>query len=308
MYLEQIAEQWNGQWTEPVAENVAELARTLRVDAVRASAAAGSGHPTSSLSAADLMAVLLARHLRYDFDAPAHPGNDRLIFSKGHATPLLYAMYRAVEAIGDAELLTFRRLDSRLEGHPTPHLPWVDFATGSLGQGLPIGAGLAWAVRRLEDGPARVWVLSGDGETAEGSVWEAAEFAGFNRLGNLTLIVDVNRLGQRGETRHGWDLASYAERFAAFGWHTRTLDGHDTAAIDAAYAEAETVRDRPTAIIAHTLKGKGVPDVEDREGAHGKPVPDAEAALDALGGVPAHRIAVAPPAPPAAFPVPTGRA
>src|SRR3954466_5586972 len=152
-----------------------ELGQQLRVDSVRAAGAAGSGHPTSSMSAADLMAVLLANHLRYDFQAPDHPGNDHLVFSKGHASPLLYALYKAAGAIGDEELLTFRKHGSRLEGHPTPRLPWVDVATGSLGQGLPIGVGIALAARDLEHAPYRVWVLCGDSEMAEGSVWEAFE-------------------------------------------------------------------------------------------------------------------------------------
>src|SRR4051812_2155159 len=150
-------------------DELVELAQQLRVDGVRAADAAGSGHPTSSMSAADLMAVLLAHHLRYDFEAPEHPGNDHLIFSKGHASPLLYALYKAAGAIGDEELLTFRRLGSRLEGHPTPRLPWVDVATGSLGQGLPIAVGIALAGQRLDRVPYHVWVLCGDGELAEGS-------------------------------------------------------------------------------------------------------------------------------------------
>lgn len=152
-------------------DQLAELGQQLRVDAVRAADAAQSGHPTSSMSAADLGAVLLANHLRYDFAQPDHPGNDRLILSKGHASPLLYAMYRAAGVIDDEKLLTFRRLDSRLEGHPTPRLPWVDVATGSLGQGLPVGVGMALAGKRLDQIPYRVWVLSGDSEMAEGSVW-----------------------------------------------------------------------------------------------------------------------------------------
>lgn len=153
-----------------------ELAQQLRVDSVRASAAAGSGHPTSSMSAADLMAVLLANHFRYDFDRPEHPGNDRFVLSKGHASPLLYAAYKAAGAIDDEELLTFRKIGSRLEGHPTPRrLPWVETATGSLGQGLPVGVGIALSGKRLDRTGYRVWVLTGDSELAEGSVWEAAE-------------------------------------------------------------------------------------------------------------------------------------
>ncbi|MFD5008977.1 transketolase [Streptomyces chartreusis] len=262
-----------------------ELAQQLRVDSVRASAAAGSGHPTSSMSAADLMAVLLARHLRYDFERPAHPGNDRFVLSKGHATPLLYSAYKAVGAIEDGELLTFRRIGSRLEGHPTPRrVPWVETASGSLGQGLPIGVGIALAGKRLDRAGYRVWVLCGDSELAEGSVWEAAEHAAYENLDNLTAIVDVNRLGQRGPTRHGHDLDAYARRFRAFGWHTVEVDGHDVDAVDRAYGEARSTTGQPTVILARTLKGKGVADVQDREGLHGKPLPDADAAIAELGG------------------------
>ncbi|KWW99586.1 transketolase [Carbonactinospora thermoautotrophica] len=280
---------------EQALEWLAELGQQLRVDSVRCSAAAGSGHPTSSMSAADLAAVLLARYLRYDFDAPDDPRNDHLIFSKGHASPLLYAMFKAAGAISDEELLTFRRLGSRLEGHPTPRLPWVDVATGSLGQGLPIGVGIALAGQRLDRLPYRVWVLCGDSELAEGSMWEAFEHAGYAGLDNLTAIVDVNRLGQRGPTRHGWDTAAYARRIGAFGWHTIEIDGHDVAQIDRAYAEALATSDRPTAILARTKKGKGVPEVENREGAHGKPLPDPEEAIDELGGERNLRVRVKPP-------------
>lgn len=265
-------------------EELTALAQQLRVDAVRVADAAGSGHPTSSMSAADLAAVLLARHLRYDFQDPDNPGNDRLIFSKGHASPLLYALYKAAGAVDDEELLTFRRLGSRLEGHPTPRLPWVDVATGSLGQGLPVGVGMALAGKRLDQVPYRVWVLSGDSEMAEGSVWEAVEHASYEKLGNLTLIVDVNRLGQRGPTRHQHDLDAYARRLRAFGWHTVEVDGHDVEAVDKAFTEAVQVEGRPTAVIASTRKGRGVAAVEDQEGKHGKPLPDAEAAIEELGG------------------------
>ncbi|MFF7450405.1 MULTISPECIES: transketolase [unclassified Streptomyces] len=273
-----------------------DLGEQLRVDSVRAADAAGSGHPTSSMSAADLMAVLLAHHLRYDFDRPAHPGNDRFVLSKGHASPLLYASYKAVGAIDDAELVTFRRLGSRLEGHPTPRrLPWVETATGSLGQGLPVGVGIALAGKRLERTGYRVWVLCGDSELAEGSVWEAAEHAAHEHLDNLTLIVDVNRLGQRGPTRHGHDLDAYARRFQAFGWHTVEVDGHDVDAVDRAYGEAASTSGQPTAILARTLKGKGVEAVQDREGLHGKPLPDAEQAIAELGGPRDHRVRVQEP-------------
>ncbi|WP_432031282.1 transketolase [Streptomyces antibioticus] len=288
---------------------LADLGQQLRVDSVRASAAAQSGHPTSSMSAADLMAVLLAHHLRYDFDRPAHPGNDRFVLSKGHASPLLYAAYKAAGAIDDDELLTFRTLGSRLEGHPTPRrLPWVETATGSLGQGLPVGVGIALAGKRLEHSDARVWVLCGDSELAEGSVWEAAEHAGHERLDNLVVIVDVNRLGQRGPTRHGHDLDAYARRFQGFDWHTVEVDGHDVDAVDRAYDEALSTRGRPTAILARTLKGKGVASVQDREGLHGKPLPDADEAITELGGIRDLRVRVQePPAARMLHSVPTGR-
>jgi transketolase len=260
------------------------------------------------MSAADLMAVLLAHHLRYDFDRPAHPGNDRFVLSKGHASPLLYAAYKAAGALDDGELLTFRELGSRLEGHPTPQrLPWVETATGSLGQGLPVGVGIALSGQRLERTGYRVWVLCGDSELAEGSVWEAAEHAGHEHLDNLTVIVDVNRLGQRGPTRHGHDLDAYARRFQAFGWHTVEVDGHDVDAIDRAYGEAVSTKGQPTAILARTLKGKGVEAVQDREGLHGKPLPDADEAIAELGGPRDLRVQVhEPPAARALHSVTTG--
>ena len=181
-----------------------ELAQQLRVDSVRSSTSAGSGHPTSSMSAADLLAVLVGRHLRYDWDQPDNPGNDHLIFSKGHASPLLYSVFKAVGVVSDHELMTgYRRFGSRLEGHPTPVLPWVDVATGSLGQGLPDAVGVALAGKYLEESPFRVWVLCGDSEMAEGSIWEALDKASHYKLSNLIAMVDVNRLGQRGPTRHG---------------------------------------------------------------------------------------------------------
>jgi transketolase len=259
-----------------------ELGQQLRVDSIRSSDAAGSGHPTSSMSAADLLAVLIDGHLRLDFGAPDDPRNDHLIFSKGHASPLYYSVLKAVGAIEDDELLTFRKQDSRLEGHPTPILPWVDVATGSLGQGLPIGVGVALA-SRLERMPSRVWILCGDSEMAEGSIWEAVDHAGNEGLGHLTAIIDVNRLGQTGETMHGWDLGSYATRADAAGWLTVEIDGHDVQEIEDAYAAAEA-SDRPTMIVARTKKGKGAKEVEDLPGKHGKPLEDPAKAIEELGG------------------------
>jgi transketolase len=277
-----------------------ELGQQLRVDSVRASTKAGSGHPTSSMSAADLMAVLLDGHLRLDFDQPHSPCNDHLVFSKGHASPLYYSMLKAAGAIDDDELLTYRQFGSRLEGHPTPRIPPTDVATGSLGQGLPIGVGIALAGQRLDKVPYRVWVLCGDSEMAEGSIWEAFEHAAHYGLDNLTAIVDVNRLGQTTETMLGWDLDTYAARARAFGWHAITLDGHDLDAVEAAYAEAEATRGRPTVLFAKTLKGKGVKAVEDKPGKHGKPLDDPEDAIAELGGARELTVAVRKPDPAAA--------
>ena len=276
-------------------ETVRQLGLRLRIDSIRAAAAANSGHPTSSMSAADLMGVLMARHLRYDFDAPENPNNDHLIFSKGHASPLLYSMFLAAGAITEGEFLTYRKLGSRLQGHPTPELPWVDVATGSLGQGLPIGVGVALAGRDLDRLPFRVWVLCGDSEMAEGSIWEAVEHAGFLGLDNLIAIVDVNRLGQRGPTMHEWDLDAYASRASASGWHTIEIDGHDVDAIEQAYNDAQATAGRPTMIVARTHKGSGATETDDVEGKHGQPLKDPETAIHELGDVPPVRIDVQKP-------------
>jgi transketolase len=273
-----------------------ELGQQLRVDSVRSSSAAGSGHPTSSMSAADLMAVLMSKYLHYDFGRPDDPRNDHLIFSKGHASPLLYAMFKAAGAIGDDEMLTFRRFGSRIEGHPTPVLPWVDVATGSLGQGLPISVGVALTGKTLDRLPYRVWCLCGDSEMAEGSMWEAFEHAGIAKLDNLTAIIDVNRLGQTGETMHGWDLDAYRRRAEAFGWKAIEIDGHDVAAIDRAFARAVETTGQPTVIIAKTEKGHGVKAVANQPGRHGKPLDDPDAAIDELGGVRNIHVEVAKPA------------
>jgi transketolase len=288
------------------AERRRELGQQFRVDSVRMSAAAGSGHPTSSMSAADLLAVLVDGYLRFDFDNPRSPANDRLVFSKGHASVLLYAIYRAAGVVSDEEIMEYRRHDSMLEGHPTPLIPWVDVATGSLGQGLPIGVGMALAAKYLEKLPTRVWVLCGDSEMAEGSMWEAFEHAAHYGLDNLTAIIDGNRLGQRGETMVGWDLGVYIERARAFGWHAIEIEGHDVEAIDGAFAEALATSDRPTVIVARTLKGRGVTAVENLNGFHGKALDDPEAAIAELGGPRDLRIDVAKPAVTAAPRQPAG--
>jgi len=286
------------QWTN--------LAQQLRVDSIRSTTAAGSGHPTSSMSAADLMAVLMVSHLRYDFDNPDNPNNDHLIFSKGHASPLLYSMYKAAGAISDEELMTLRKFGSRLEGHPTPALPWVDVATGSLGQGLPIGVGIALAGKYLDKLPYRIWTLLGDSETAEGSVWEAFDHASHYKLDNLIAILDCNRLGQRGETELGWNTEAYAERGKAFGWRTIVINGHNYDQINDAYTQAEQFvgKGAPTLIIARTVKGKGVSFLENVDGWHGKPLnkEQQEKAMQELNPVrsqvfPVQKPAAAKPAP-----------
>jgi transketolase len=272
-----------------------ELGQQFRVDSIRMSSAAKSGHPTSAMSAADLMAVLVDGYLRYDFSQPKSPANDRLVFSKGHASTLLYAIYRAAGVVSDDELLEYRTFGSKLEGHPTPVLPWVDVATGSLGQGLPIGVGMALAAKHLEHLDTRAWVLCGDSEMAEGSMWEAFEHAAHYELDNLTAIIDVNRLGQRGETMVGWNLDVYAARAEAFGWQAIEVDGHDVEAIDDAFTRAVSTTGKPTVVVARTKKGKGVAAVEDENGFHGKPLDDPDAAIAELGGLRDVHVDVAPP-------------
>ncbi len=279
------------------AERRRELAQQFRVDSVRMSAAAKSGHPTSAMSAAELTAVLVDGYLRFDFDDPKSRANDRLVFSKGHASTLVYAIFRAVGVVSDEELMRYRKHGSMLEGHPTPLIPWVDVATGSLGQGLPIGVGMALAAKYLERLPSRVWVLCGDSEMAEGSMWEAFEHAAYYGLDNLTAIIDVNRLGQRGETMVGWDLDRYVARAEAFGWNAITVDGHDVEAIDEAFGRAVTASDAPTVIIARTIKGKGIAAVEDENGFHGKPLDDPDEAIAELGGLRDIHVDVAKPDP-----------
>jgi transketolase len=283
-----------------------ELAAQLRVDSIRCTTAAGSGHPTSSMSAADLAAVLVAGHLRTDVADPHSLANDRFVLSKGHAAPLLYAIFKAIGAISEDQLLSLRKMGSPVQGHPAPvpEMPWVDVATGSLGQGLPISLGMALAMR-LDGAPGRVWCLMGDSETVEGSVWEAMADASFHGVNNLVGIIDMNRLGQRGPTMLGWDGDTYARRAQAFGWDTLEIDGHDVVAIDEAFTAAAGA-DGPTMIVARTEKGHGVSFLADQEGWHGKAL-DAEQAQRAIAELGGERsILVTPRAPEAFKPVQLG--
>jgi len=264
------------------------LAKLIRYSILVSTTEAGSGHPTSSLSAVELMTGLLfGGRFRFDADRPRHPNNDRLLFSKGHAAPLLYALWLAAGKVSEREIMTLRKFGSPLEGHPTPAFPYTEAATGSLGQGLSIGVGMALNAKYLDKLPYRTYVLLGDSEMAEGSQWEAIEIAAYYRLDNLVGIIDVNRLGQRGETMYGHDLEVYRKRAAAFGWEPIVIDGHHFPQILTAYEQASRVRERPAMIIAKTEKGKGISFLEGRSGWHGKAVPKADLAraLKELGEV-----------------------
>ncbi|HLC49598.1 MAG TPA: transketolase [Candidatus Andersenbacteria bacterium] len=264
------------------------IATLLRYYSLISTTAAGSGHPTSSLSAADLMAVLFfGGFFRADLEHPEYINNDRLIFSKGHASPLLYSLYTVAGKVTEEELLTLRKFGSRLEGHPTLAFPYTEAATGSLGQGLSVGVGMAMNAKYLDHMSYTTYVLLGDSEMAEGSAWEAIMLAAQYKLGNLVAILDVNRLGQRGETMLGHDIATYEKRIASFGWHTITIDGHSIEEITQAFTDASIVKDRPVMIIAKTLKGKGVSFIEDKDNWHGKALSqeDLQKAIQELGDI-----------------------
>ncbi len=245
------------------------LTRLVRYYILTATTEAGSGHPTSSLSAVDLLTVLyFGGYLRYDHANPDFLGNDRVVFSKGHAAPLLYALWTAAGWLDEAELKTLRKFGSPLEGHPTPAIPWSEVATGSLGQGLSIGFGMALASKYIIKSKNKIYVLLGDSEMTEGSVWEAIQLAAYYKLNNLIGIIDVNRLGQRGETMYGHNLSAYQKRIKAFGWQTVVIDGHDFKQINKALAQAQS-SSKPVMIIAKTIKGKGVSFLENKNGWHG---------------------------------------
>ena len=288
----------------PDLDQLADLARQLRVDSIRSTTEAGSGHPTSAMSAADLAAVLFARHFSFDANRPDRLDNDRFVLSKGHAAPLLYATMAAFGLVDDDDITTLRQEGSRFEGHPVPGLPMVDVATGSLGQGLANGLGLAIG-QGLLGLDARTWVLLGDSEMAEGSVWESVELAGHMDVGNLTAIVDLNRLGQRGPTMHGWDATIHLERAQASGWAAFEVDGHDRVEIEKALSESIASR-RPSMVVARTVKGRGVSFAEDAPDRHGKPFDEEEAkqALSEIGPFERRvwRFAGAPQGPPPSAP------
>lgn len=273
----------------PLHDHLTALANTLRWHSLEQTSLAGSGHLTSSLSAADLMAGLVfSGNFRFDVDTPDHPNNDRLIFSKGHASPLFYAIWAVAGGISDVELKTYRELGSRLEGHPTRRFPYAEAATGSLGQGLGIGVGMALNARRFDRLPYRTYVLLGDSEMSEGSQWEAVQLAAHLGLDNLVGILDVNRLGQAGPTQFGHDVDAYVKRLEAFGWKTIAIDGHNMSEITAAFEEANRHRGQPVMVVARTIKGKGISFLEDADGWHGKAL-DGERTDDArreLGGQP----------------------
>jgi transketolase len=245
------------------------LATQLRIDSVRSTSEAGSGHPTSCLSAAEIMSTLFFAEMCYDPRNPQNPDNDRFVLSKGHSAPILYAAWAEAGLFPREELLKLRRIDSDLEGHPTPRLPFVDVATGSLGQGICASIGTALNARRIGS-EYRTYVLLGDGEMAEGSVWEAADIAVYHKLDNLCAVIDVNGLGQSQHTQFGHNMEDIAGRWTAFDWHTIVVDGHDVQALLNAYTEARATKGKPTMILARTLKGKGLAAIEGKDGWHGK--------------------------------------
>lgn len=269
-------------------ERLEKLAKLIRYFCLISTTKAGSGHPTSSLSATELMTTLLfSGFFRFDLKNAQNPNNDRLIFSKGHASPLFYALFAATGAITKDEIATLRQFGSRLEGHPTLAFPYTEASTGSLGQGLSIGVGMAINAKYIDKGSYRTYVLLGDSEMAEGSQWEAIEIAVYYKLDNLVGILDVNRLGQRGQTMYGHDVLAYQKRISSFGWETIVIDGHSYPEIIAAYTKALKIKDRPSMIIAKTIKGKGVSFLEDKDGWHGKALSEEELklALKELGKV-----------------------
>ncbi|KAI7694289.1 Transketolase [Sarcoptes scabiei] len=257
-----------------IIQHLEDIANRLRIDSIRATSASKSGHPTSCASIAEIMSVLFFKVMRFSLHDPRDAANDRFILSKGHAAPILYAAWAETGLFPVEDLLNLRKIDSDLEGHPTPRLNFVDVATGSLGQGLSIAAGMAYVGKYFDKAPYRVYCVIGDGESAEGSVWEALSFASNNKLDNLVAVFDINRLGQSEATPFGHNMAIYQSRIEAFGFHTIVVNGHDCEALLNAFEEAKTIKDKPTAVIAQTFKGHGFPDITDKVYWHGKALGD----------------------------------
>jgi len=269
-------------------DKIEKISKLIRYFILISTTKAGSGHPSSSLSAVELMSTLFfGGFFKFKINDIKYINNDRLIFSKGHASPLMYSLWAAAGAVSEEELLTLRKFESRLEGHPTPDFPYAEAATGSLGQGLSIGLGMALNAKYIDKLPYYTYVLLGDSEMTEGSQWEAIQIAAYYKLDNLIGIIDVNRLGQRGETIYGWDIKAYEKRISSFGWETITVDGHNIKEIADAYEYALSINGRPTMIIAKTIKGKGVSLLEDKDGWHGKAISEEQmdTALKELGDI-----------------------
>ena len=267
---------------DELLQGLREKARLLRRHSLESTSEAASGHPSSCCSAADLVAAVYFHAMRFDPKDPSHPLNDQFILSKGHAAPVLYAALAEAGSITTESLLTLRRFGSELEGHPTPRSPFSKVATGSLGQGLSVSTGIALSALYLEKADFRIYVMMGDGEAAEGGVWEAAHIASYYKLHNLVGIIDMNRLGQSQQTQLEWDVETFRKRFEDFGWHSVALDGHDMGQIVDALDKIREVKDRPSMIVARTLKGKGVSFIEDKDGWHGKPLKKGEQLDQAL--------------------------
>ena len=284
-------------------DSLRNIAAQLRIDSVRSTSEAGSGHPTSCMSAADIAAALFFSEMRYDPKDPQNPDNDRFVLSKGHAAPLLYAAWAEAGLFPREDLLKLRTIGSDLEGHPTPRLPFVDVATGSLGQGICAAIGIALNARRIGSG-YRTYVLLGDGESAEGSVWEAADVGTFQKLDNLCAIVDVNGLGQSRATQFGHDMDEFFRRWTAFGWHAIVIDGHDMQAVLDALKEARETKGQPTVILARTVKGQGVAAIAGKDGWHGKALKKGEEEDKALAELQQQLV---PGAPRPEIPPPSGK-
>lgn len=255
-------------------EVLQDIANRLRVHSIAATNASKSGHPTSCSSLAEIMSVLFFNVMRLDTNEPKHKSSDRFVLSKGHAAPILYAAWAEAGLFSSKDLLQLRKIDSDLEGHPTPRLNFVDVATGSLGQGLSIACGMAYVGKHYDRASYRVYCIVGDGESCEGSIWEALHFAGHYKLNNLCVVFDINRLGQSGPTSLEHNMDTYRKRLEAFGFHAQVVDGHDVEALSRAFEIAAQNKDQPSALLAQTFKGKGFPEIENLENWHGKPLMD----------------------------------